>query len=145
MTSIANEIISTLDIFSAGPCDARYTKTGVICVQCEEGTAKSEPGDQACTPCPSGTFSNAIDLTQCRGCPIDTVVNEAGKTSCEPCQAGLTSNAERTECSSCIFISVVFSFDFHQLITTPLMYIIDSSDLLPKCTENVLQHQILGT
>ena len=72
-------------------------------------------------------------------------MNDAGKTSCEPCQAGLTSNAERTECSKCIFISVVFIFDILQLITTPLMYIIDSSDLLPECTGNVLQLKILGT
>ena len=94
---------------SAEACAAGYSKIHGTCAQCGQGTAKSEPGDHACTPCPGGTFGNARGLTQCTGCPMDTIADGPGQRRCEPCQAGFTSNAERTECRKFVSVFELFT------------------------------------
>ncbi|OQR92670.1 hypothetical protein THRCLA_08639 [Thraustotheca clavata] len=58
---------------------------GNACIKCSKGMYSTN--GQTCLPCPRGTFTNLISLTQCTPCPSQTYSLE-GASSCLTCPNG---------------------------------------------------------
>lgn len=86
-----------------------------IPTECVAGTA-SLGGSQSCTPCASGTYTDAVGAIACISCPAgsscsDTSANPVtcfrgtysleGEAECSACATGTYSVAEASSCLSC--------------------------------------------
>jgi hypothetical protein len=84
-------------------CIAGYTDNEEnVCISCAQGTYKSKPGDQSCTTCPAGTYSNARAATSnntCSRCP-NNMFSDAGSTNCT-CNHGYDMDEDRMICEAC--------------------------------------------
>jgi len=66
---------------------------------CEPGSW-SEDGNEPCTPCPAGTYSDAAGATSCDWCPPGTY-STGGSSSCWLCPPGTYSTAGSSSCQDC--------------------------------------------
>ena len=91
-------------------CNAGFIGTGRECTACGPGTYSAE-GDQSCSECPAGTWSDteaATDLSTCHNCPSDTYRGETGGTSpsdCAPCPENSGSQAGSNTREQCMCVS----------------------------------------
>ena len=100
-------------------CATGYTKSGDSCALCDRGTYKDHVGNDACSSCPGGTYSE-LGATSCTSCPAGTyetrsapngeyctqcpanTYSAVGATACTPCPNNGTSPAGSTSESACV-------------------------------------------
>jgi len=90
------------------------------CVICPAGTISSSAGSATCTPCGTGSYSfagnisctscpagtassatGAVDASTCAICPAGTISSSAGSATCATCGTGTYSFAGNTSCTAC--------------------------------------------
>lgn len=76
---------------------------GIPCVRCWPGFFKPDFGQQACEPCPKGSYS-LFGEAQCTACPRGQVLiqKKEGKGRCGVCPAGKYLDDDRPECNGCL-------------------------------------------
>ena len=75
---------------------------GTACWPCPPGAVSY--GNDDCSLCSGGTYSNSPASTSCTKCPSNTVSADIGATSestCQTCPAGSFPNSLQTACTSC--------------------------------------------
>lgn len=74
-------------------------QNSTFCELCDAGKIAAKEGQEECTVCPSGTFTNAR-RTSCDLCEAGTFAKN-GSGSCEPCPTGSFAEAGRASCEPC--------------------------------------------
>ena len=87
-------------------CEIGYRRSGVSsCTPCGTGTYKPLRGEETCTECVAGKFSQATAATSiatCAQCDVGTFTAVGGQYQCENCAAGYYQSAlGRTVCDTC--------------------------------------------
>ena len=107
-----NVVVNNVCVCAAGSYFVSYIGR---CYYCEAGTAKASNGNEACTLCAAGTYSNnAVACSACStgtyslpgssvctACPAGMYSNQNGSTTCTVCVLGSKPNEMRTACLAC--------------------------------------------
>jgi len=75
---------------------------GTACWPCPLGTVSY--GNDNCSPCSAGTYSDATSSTSCTKCSPNTVsaaIEATSESTCQPCSPGYFPNSLQTACTSC--------------------------------------------
>lgn len=108
-------VVNNLCVCAAG---SYYVDVIKSCYTCEPGKAKGISGNEACTLCEAGKYSNSVACSVCSSgtyslsgsavctaCPVGTYSNASGASSCLLCPAGkyssLTSRKILQDCIDC--------------------------------------------
>jgi len=80
--SVGEELLGS----SCVPCvpGTYNAHVGGICEVCSEGTAASDLGSEACTPCDIGFIAPLVGLQNCMVCPEGFTTDGFGQTECVP-------------------------------------------------------------
>ena len=86
-------------------CAPGFSRVNGTCTQCNIGSYKVDPGDEACTPCPTSTTTQHRGNTERAGCvcaPGDFMTDSSALT-CQPCPGDTFQDqfATPTECRQC--------------------------------------------
>ena len=75
-------------------CKPTFTRSNDgVCTSCSAGKSKSAAGDQECSPCTTGTFSNA-GAFECSPCQRGSFADFEGAAVCAPCPQNTTTEFE---------------------------------------------------